>query len=115
MARINTDKGEKITVVIRCANGAAFLKIPSQASLQMSFQKPRHPGKPGEPRVFSGSQFLAIFFISRKTRKAGLLVKRVSDVFLQSRASSLVKGFENAAPAWLEQALPCASPLFVWV
>ncbi|NBR49428.1 hypothetical protein EBU02_11405 [bacterium] len=71
MARINTDKGEKITVVIRCANGAAFLKIPSQASLQMSFQKPRHPGKPGEPRVFSGSQFLAISSSRARREKQG--------------------------------------------
>jgi hypothetical protein len=55
------------------------------------------------------------FFISRKTRKAGPLAKRVSDTISQSRASSLVKGLENAAPAWLDQALPCASALFVFI
>jgi hypothetical protein len=59
--------------------------------------------------------FLGNFFISRKARKAGLLAKRVSDAISQSRASSLVKGFENAAPAWLDQALPCASALFVYI
>ena len=59
--------------------------------------------------------FLGNFFISRNTRKAGPLAKRVSDTISQSRASSLVKGFENAAPAWLDQALPCASPLFVFI
>jgi hypothetical protein len=51
--------GSKKHGVIRCANGAAFLQIPSQASLQMSFQKTRHPGKPGVPGAFSGCQFLA--------------------------------------------------------
>jgi hypothetical protein len=46
--------------------------------------------------------------ISRKARKAGPLAKRVSDAISQSRASSLVKRFKNAAPAWLAQATPCA-------
>jgi len=59
--------------------------------------------------------FLGNLFISRKTRKAGPLAKQVSDAISQSRASSLVKGFENAAPAWLDQALPCASALFVFI
>jgi hypothetical protein len=59
--------------------------------------------------------FLGNFFISRKTRKAGPLAKRVSDAISQSRASSLVKEFENASPAWLDQALPCASALFVFI
>ena len=58
---------------------------------------------------------LGNFFISRKARKAGLLAKRVSDVFSQSRASSLVKRFEDAAPAWLAQAPPCASALSVYM
>ena len=51
---------QKNTGVIRCANGAGFLQILSQASLQMSFQKPRHPSKPDLPRAFSECQFLAI-------------------------------------------------------
>jgi hypothetical protein len=36
----------------------------------MSFQKPRHPGKPGMPRAFSEYQFLAIPNISRKAQKS---------------------------------------------
>jgi hypothetical protein len=61
MARINTDgEAEKSRGGgIRCANGAAFLQIPSQANLQMSFQKLRHPAKPGVPRAFSEREFLA--------------------------------------------------------
>ena len=38
---------------------------------------------------------------------AGRSARRMSDVFSQSRASSLVEGFENATPAWLVQAQPC--------
>jgi hypothetical protein len=51
--------------------------------------------------------------IAQSAKKAGPLAKRVSDVFSQSRASSIVKGFENAAPAWLAQAPPCAFPIRV--
>jgi hypothetical protein len=50
---------------------------------------------------------LGTFLISRKAQKAGPLAEREGDVFSKSRASSLVKGFENAAPAWLDQARPC--------
>ena len=61
--------------VIRCANGAAFLQIPSQASLQMSFQKPRHPGKPGVPRFFLNANSWQVLYLaqgakSRVTREA---------------------------------------------
>jgi hypothetical protein len=38
----------------------------------------------------------------------------VVDVFSQSHASLLVKGFENAAPVWLAQAPPCAFPIRVY-
>jgi hypothetical protein len=44
--------------------------------------------------------------------QAGPFAQRVGDVFSQSHASLLVKGFENAAQAWLAQAQPCASDLF---
>jgi len=41
------------------------------------------------------------FLSPRQLRcQAGLLAKRVSDAISQSRASSLVKGFEKEAPAW---------------
>ena len=33
----------------------------------------------------------------------------MGDGISQSRASSLAKGFESTAPAWLAQAQPCAS------
>ena len=39
---------------------------------------------------------------------AGPSAQRMSDVFSQSLASSLVQGFENATPAWPVQAQPCA-------
>ncbi len=42
---------------------------------------------------------LGTFLISSKARKAGPLAERVGDVVSQSRASWLVKGFENATPA----------------
>jgi hypothetical protein len=48
-----------------------------------------------------------------RVKKQGPLAKRESDVFAQSRASSLVKGFENSAPAWLAKALSCAAPIRV--
>ena len=35
----------------------------------------------------------------------------MSDVLSESRASSLAKGFESTAPAWLAQAQPCASSI----
>ncbi len=43
-------------------------------------------------------------------RQAGLLAECVGDVFSEFCASWLVKGFENAAPAWLVQAQPRFSP-----
>jgi hypothetical protein len=60
MARINTDNAEKSRGVFAARMERLFLQIPSQASLQVSFQKNRHPDKPGVPRSFSGCQFLAI-------------------------------------------------------
>ncbi len=35
----------------------------------------------------------------------------MSDGISESRASSLAKGFESTAPAWLAQAQPCASSI----
>ena len=43
--------------LIRCANGAAFLQIPSQASLQMSFQKLRLPACRALSRAFLNANF----------------------------------------------------------
>jgi hypothetical protein len=41
----------------------------------------------------------------------GHLRSIMSDVLSESRASSLAKGFESTAPAWLAQAQPCASSI----
>jgi len=115
MARINTDNAEKSRGVFAARMERLFLQIPSQASLQVSFQKPRHPGKPGMPCAFSGCQFLALFFLSRIARKAGPLAEREGDVFSQSRASSLVKGFENAAQLGLPKHRPALLSLSVYI
>ena len=78
------------------------------------FSKTPPSRQAGRAPCFFWTPILGNFFISRKARKAGPLAKRVSDVFSQSRASSLVKGFEKAAPAWLAQAPPCAFPIRVY-
>ena len=44
-----------------------------------------------------------------RRKKQGHLRSIMSYGVLQSRASSLAKGFESASPAWLAQAQPCAS------
>ena len=64
--------------------------------------------------LFFWMPILGNFLISRKARKAGPLAKRVSDVFSKFRASSIVKGFEKAAPAWLAQVPACAFPIRVY-
>jgi len=78
------------------------------------FKNPAIPASRACP-VFFWMPIVGTFLISSKARKAGPLAERVGDVVSQSRASSLVKGFENAAPAWLDQALPCAAALFVFI
>ena len=45
---------------------------------------------------------------------AGPLAEREGDVFLQFRASRLVKGFENAAPAWLAKRSPATNLIRVY-
>ena len=45
---------------------------------------------------------------------AGPLAVREGDVFLQFRASWLVKGFENAAPAWLAKRSPATNLIRVY-
>ena len=41
--------------------------------------------------------------------EAGILAERVGDVFSEFRASSLVEGFENPAPAWLDKRSPASA------
>ncbi len=47
--------------------------------------------------------------------EAGASAQRMSDVFSESRASSLGKGFENAAPAWPAKRSPASSLSCVFV
>jgi hypothetical protein len=72
-------------------------KKPSKAGLRMLFHNTSPLGNQAQTSVFQ-KDFWA---------KQGHLRSRMSDVFSQSRASSLAKGFESAAPAWLAQAQPC--------
>jgi hypothetical protein len=60
----------------------------------MSFQKPRQAGR---VPCFFLIPILGKILISRRARKAGPSQSERSDVISQSRGSSLVKGFENAA------------------
>jgi hypothetical protein len=79
------------------------------------FSKKPPSRRAGRASLFFWMPILGDSFISRKERQAGPLAKRVGGVFSQSRASSIVKGFEKAAPAWLAQAPPCASALSVYI
>ena len=87
---------------------------PLASKLADVFKKKPPSQQSGRAPLFFWIPTLGNFFISRKARKAGPLAKRVSDVFSKFRASSIVKGFENAAPAWLAQASPCAFPIRVY-
>ena len=57
------------------------------------------------------------YFLPKITARsaAGPSAQRMSDVFSQSRASSLVEGFENATPAWPAQAQPCVPLLLCFI
>jgi hypothetical protein len=48
-----------------------------------------------------------VLFPEDSSAKQGHLRSKMSDGVLQSRVSSLTKGFEKPAPAWLAQAQPC--------
>jgi hypothetical protein len=72
-------------------------KRHSQAGLQMLFHNISPLGNQAQPGVFS-QQFL------REAKAQGHLRSKMSDGFSESRASTLAKGFESTAPAWLAQA-----------
>jgi hypothetical protein len=72
-------------------------KRHSQAGLQMLFHNISPLGGQAQPRIFS-QQFL------RESKAQGHLRSKMSDGISESRASSLAKGFESTAPAWLAQA-----------
>jgi len=71
------------------------------SELADSFSQHLPAWRPSAAPLFSPGAFCA------KRKKQGHLRSRMSDVVLQSRASSLAKGFESTAPAWLAQAQPC--------
>jgi hypothetical protein len=83
-------------------------KRHSQAGLRMPFHNISPLGNEAQTSVFQ-KDFWA---------KQGHLRSRMSDVFSQSRASSLAKGFGGTAPAWLAQAQPCSfirvNPSYPW-
>ena len=80
-----------------------FYKRHSQAHLQMLFYNISPLGNQAQPRCFFRK-------ISGEASQ-GHLRSIMSDVLSESRASSLAKGFESTAPAWLAQAQPCASSI----
>jgi len=77
-------------------------KRHSQAGLQMLFHNTSPLGGQSQPRIFS-QRFLS------EAQAQGHLRSIMSAVLSESRASSLAKGFESTAPAWLAQAQPCVS------
>jgi hypothetical protein len=63
----------------------------------MLFHNTSPLGNQAQPGVFS-QRFLS------KVQSQGYLRSKMSDGVSESRASSLAKGFESTAPAWLAQA-----------
>jgi hypothetical protein len=84
-------------VLIRYANAGSVVEKTLASGLADAFSQHIPAWKPSANQCFQ-KDFWA---------KQGHLRSRMSDVFSQSRASLLVKGFESAAPAWLVQAQPC--------
>jgi hypothetical protein len=89
------------TVFIRYANAESVAEKTLASGLADAFLQHLPAWKPSATPLFSPKAFCA------KRKKQGYLRSRMSDVFSQSRASPLAKGFESAAPAWLAQAQPC--------
>jgi hypothetical protein len=76
-----------------------------QAGLRMLFHNTALLGKQAQPGFFPPK--------FQGETSQGHLLSKISDGVLESRASSLAKGFESTAPAWLAQAQPCVSlPFF---
>jgi hypothetical protein len=63
----------------------------------MHFYNTSSLGNQAQPGVFSQKSL-------REAQAQGHLRSKMSDGVSESRASSLVKGFEKPAPAWLAQA-----------
>jgi len=90
--------------LIRCANAGSVLQKTLASALADAFFKtpPRLAGQ-AQPDVSK-----PILKKNIKNQMQGHLRSKISDGVLESRASSLVEGFESTAPAWLAQALPCS-------
>ncbi len=95
---------ERILGLIRCASAGSVAEKTLASALADAFSQHLPTWRPSATRCFF------LFSTScAKRKKQGHLRSRMSDGVLQSRASSLAKGFESASPAWLAQAQPCAS------
>jgi hypothetical protein len=105
MGKIYTDKKIGNTVLIRYANAGTVLQKTLARGLADAFLQHLPAWRPSANPLFSPEDFCA------KRKKQGHLRSRMSDGVLQSRASSLAKGFESASPVWLAQAQPCASSI----
>jgi hypothetical protein len=90
--------------LIRCANAGFVVEKTLASGLADVFHNTSPLGNQAQPRIFS-QQFL------REAKAQGHLRSIMSDVLSESRASSLVKGFDSTAPAWLAQAKPCVSSI----
>jgi len=83
--------------LIRCANAGFVVEKTLASGLADVFHNTSPLGNQAQPRIFS-QRFLS------KMQSKGHLRSRMSDVVSESRSSSLAKGFESTAPAWLAQA-----------
>jgi hypothetical protein len=96
-------------VLIRYANAGFVVEKTLASGLADAFSQHLPAWKPSATRCFFPRDFWV---------KQGHLRSRMSDVFSQSRASSLAKGCGSTAPAWLVQAQPCmplSSSVPIWV
>jgi hypothetical protein len=82
-------------VLIRYANAGSVVEKTLASGLADAFLQHLPAWQTKRKLVFFPRDFWA---------KQGHLRSRMSDVFSQSRASSLAKGFGGTAPAWLVQA-----------
>ena len=102
MARINTDgEAEKLRELFAARMERLFCKSPRKQACRCLFKNPTSPASRTCPVLFLDANSWHFLDLeqgakSRATRGAS---GRVGDVVSQSRASSLVKGFENATPA----------------
>ena len=90
--------------MIRCANAGFVVEKTLASGLADVFHNTSPLGNQAQPRIFYQQSL-------REAKAQGHLSSIMSDGISESRASSLAKGFESTAPAWLAQAQPCASSI----